>query len=128
MHATLIAPCTAHMTHPQLVLINVSDHHTRTRANTPAAPSSGVKVLGALLGSQSGRTIDISNSFEVKFDVVDGSLVIDNPFLLKKQGQCEASRLWAAGRCMGLVSLALSTDVRSVTINRSAAGLCASQH
>lgn len=78
----------------QLVLINVSDHHTRTRANTPgAAPSSGVKVLGALLGSQSGRTIDISNSFEVKFDVVDGALAIDNPFLVKKQAQCEARGL-----------------------------------
>lgn len=70
--------------HP-LVLINVSDHHTRTKANS--AGSHDVKVLGCLLGSQSGRTIDISNSFEIKYDVVAGAIVIDHPFLLKKQGQ-----------------------------------------
>jgi len=38
--------------HP-LVLINVSDHYTRTKANTGGSPST--RVLGVLLGSQSGR-------------------------------------------------------------------------
>lgn len=54
----------------QLVLINISDHHTRTLANqgapageasTSAAGGGGggpcVRVLGCLLGSQSGRTV-----------------------------------------------------------------------
>lgn len=41
--------------HP-LVLINVGDHYTRTRANTGNAATC---VLGILLGSQAGRTIDI---------------------------------------------------------------------
>lgn len=70
--------------HP-LVLINVSDHHTRTKANTGGP----VKVIGCLLGSHSGRTIDISNSFEIKYDLSpsSGAIVVDQPFLLKKQEQ-----------------------------------------
>jgi len=78
--------------HP-LVLINVSDHHTRTKANEqqPAGQPAGavVKVIGILLGSQSGRTVDISNSFEVKYsrDGGSGAISLDMPFLLHKQEQ-----------------------------------------
>ncbi len=73
------------------MLINVSDHFTRTKANS-ASPS-GVRVLGCLLGSQTGRSIDISNSFEIKFETGPaGVSTIDIPFLLKKQEQCETDR------------------------------------
>ncbi|MEW5312143.1 MAG: hypothetical protein WDW38_003792 [Sanguina aurantia] len=84
--------------HP-LVLININDHHIRTKANTPAGNAGGSngsnltgsgspsKVLGILLGVQSGRTVDISNSFEIKYQLVDGSVVIDDGFLLHKQEQ-----------------------------------------
>lgn len=64
----------------QLVLINISDHHTRTKANAGVA----IRVAGCLLGQQIGRTIDISNSFEVV--QTDGHL--DEAFLAKKLGQC----------------------------------------
>ncbi|GIL60036.1 hypothetical protein Vafri_14657 [Volvox africanus] len=76
--------------HP-LVLINVSDHHTRTKANTPGASPTGLAspaVMGCLLGSQSGRTVDIRNSFEVRYNMAaDGSVELDVAFLLKKQEQ-----------------------------------------
>ncbi|PNW76505.1 hypothetical protein CHLRE_11g467647v5 [Chlamydomonas reinhardtii] len=76
--------------HP-LVLINISDHHTRTRANTPGATAPGVPapaVMGCLLGSQSGRSVDIRNSFEVRYAAgPDGTLDIDITYLLKKQEQ-----------------------------------------
>ncbi|EFJ51244.1 hypothetical protein VOLCADRAFT_79768 [Volvox carteri f. nagariensis] len=76
--------------HP-LVLINISDHHTRTKANTSGASTPGVPlpaVMGCLLGSQSGRTVDIRNSFEVRYTIVaDGSVEVDIAFLLKKQEQ-----------------------------------------
>ncbi len=48
--------------HP-LVLLSVADHFNRAvgnRANT--------RVVGALLGSRSGRTVDITNSFGVPFE------------------------------------------------------------
>lgn len=83
------------------MLININDHHIRTKANTPAGNAGGSsgsnltgsgspnKVLGILLGVQSGRSVDISNSFEIKYQLVDGMVVIDDGFLLHKQEQCE---------------------------------------
>jgi hypothetical protein len=93
----------------QLVLINLSDHYTRTKANAGAssngASTSGAsattKVMGILLGSQVGRTVDISNSFEIKFqpDPTTGAPVIDIPFLTHRQEQCElADTVWGLYR------------------------------
>lgn len=71
--------------HP-LVMINVSDHHTRVKANTPGG-SAPAPVMGCLLGSQSGRVVDISNSFEIQYTMQDGNVVINEPFLARKQEQ-----------------------------------------
>ena len=93
---------------PQLVLINVSDHHTRTKANTPGGGGAVPRVMGCLLGQQSGRTVDISNSFEMKYDQGPEGLVINVAFLQKKMEQCE----WhcaAGGRSRFLSCLAQST-------------------
>ena len=74
--------------HPQLVLINVSDHHTRCRANGLNVAAGG-RVQGCLLGQQDGRNVDISNSLEIVYSVApDGALEIDEAFLLKKMDQC----------------------------------------
>ena len=76
----------------QLVLINISDHHTRTRANAlggAAAAPPAVRVLGCLLGSQAGRTVDIQNSFELRLVEGGGEAAIDEAFLAKKMEQCE---------------------------------------
>ncbi|KAK9787263.1 hypothetical protein WJX73_001466 [Symbiochloris irregularis] len=74
--------------HP-LVMINVSDHYMRTRANLQATQSSGdIKVLGILLGQQTGRVVDISNSFEIKIERdAQGNVSIDDVFLTRKQEQ-----------------------------------------
>ena len=72
--------------HP-LVLLNISDHHTRTVCNTVAMTGSRAqRVRGILLGAQSGRTIEIVNSFEMK---VEGHGGVDHAFLQLKLGQCE---------------------------------------
>ena len=80
----------------QLVLINISDHHTRTRANAPAGSKEGIRVLGCLLGQQAGRVVDISNSFEMRYRE-GSSAEIDEAFLHKKMEQCE----WQEGRPPG---------------------------
>ena len=49
--------------HP-LVVINISDHHTRAKANAGGAAQ---RVFGVLLGEQEGRRVDLANSFEIKF-------------------------------------------------------------
>ncbi|CAO3647773.1 unnamed protein product [Mucor hiemalis] len=72
--------------HP-LVLLNVSDHYTRTKLQTPAAIERG-RLYGALLASQSGRDIDIVNSFELPLHVDDkDEVVLDKTFLLYKLEQ-----------------------------------------
>jgi hypothetical protein len=71
------------------VLINISDHHTRLKANSPDGAPPPL-VMGCLLGSQDGRAVDVANSFEIIFtEALDGAFEIDTPFLLKKQEQCE---------------------------------------
>jgi len=52
--------------HP-LVIINISDHFTRSRCQANVAAP---RVFGVLIGLQTGRLIEVANSFEVK--VVDG--------------------------------------------------------
>lgn len=73
---------------PQLVLINISDHFTRFKANGPegAPPPT---VMGCLLGVQDGRSVDVCNSFEMRFTQGEEGWEVDHPFLLKKQEQCE---------------------------------------
>ena len=85
--------------HP-LVLINISDHHTRVRAqqadgaavSSAAAPPPRVRVVGCLLGVQSGRTVELFNSFEAKFGPEaggdGGAITLDDAFLRQKQEQC----------------------------------------
>ncbi|GAA5798105.1 COP9 signalosome subunit 6 [Helicostylum pulchrum] len=72
--------------HP-LVLLNISDHYTRTKLQTPAAIDNG-RMYGALLASQSGRDIDIINSFDLPLSVNGKDNVqLDKKFLLYKLEQ-----------------------------------------
>ncbi|KAG1473937.1 hypothetical protein G6F56_000656 [Rhizopus delemar] len=72
--------------HP-LVLLNISDHYTRTKLQYPTVVENG-RVFGALLASQSGRDIDIVNSFELFYRTVENeSETLDKPFLLYKLEQ-----------------------------------------
>lgn len=71
--------------HP-LVIVNVSDHHTRIKAQEAASNKLPPRVFGCLLGVQTGRTVEIFTSFETKLS--DGSAdCIDREFLFKKQEQ-----------------------------------------
>jgi len=48
-------------------------------------------VIGALLGVQTGRSIEVFNSFELVVKVVDGHAVLDRTYLTTKLGQCMIS-------------------------------------
>ncbi|KXS18839.1 Mov34-domain-containing protein [Gonapodya prolifera JEL478] len=70
--------------HP-LVIMNMSDHWTRTRAQNHDA---SVTVYGALLGIQSGREIEVFNSFELPHVAApDGIVTIDKNYFVTKQEQ-----------------------------------------
>lgn len=67
--------------HP-LVLMNMADHWSRTRAQNPDSPP---PVMGALLGKQKGRELELSNSFELAILEVDGGVVMDKEFFTGRE-------------------------------------------
>ena len=46
-----------------------------------------MQVIGALIGKQKGRSIEIFNTFELKFDIVDNSIIIDKDFYTIREEQ-----------------------------------------
>lgn len=72
--------------HP-LVVMNISDHYTRVRVQTG---DNTVRVYGALLGRQKGRSVEICNSFELVVESRDGSSVhvLDKEYFTAKEEQC----------------------------------------
>ncbi|CAK9873661.1 unnamed protein product [Sphagnum jensenii] len=74
--------------HP-LVILNISDHYTRIKAQQSGSASRpvppGPRVYGCVLGVQTGRTVEIFNSFELHYDATQN--VLDRAFLESKQEQ-----------------------------------------
>lgn len=68
--------------HP-LVIMNVAEHWTRTRAQE----GQSVQVFGALIGKQKGRNIEVMNSFELLIDRVADAVVIDREYYDLKEEQ-----------------------------------------
>ncbi|XP_013148459.1 PREDICTED: COP9 signalosome complex subunit 6 [Papilio polytes] len=68
--------------HP-LVIMNVSEHWTRLRAQEGSPQT----VVGALIGKQKGRNIEVMNSFELVFSAIDGDIVIDREYYNLKEEQ-----------------------------------------
>ena len=64
--------------------MNISEHWTRTKAQRGAATND---VFGALIGRQSGRNIEIMNSFELDFQRIDSQVVIDRDYYDLKESQ-----------------------------------------
>lgn len=46
-------------------------------------------VIGALIGRQEGRSIEVMNSFELLAHSMDGHVVIDKEYYYTKEEQCE---------------------------------------
>ena len=68
--------------HP-LVVMSISDHFTRVSAQ--GAEGERAKVYGALLGTQKGRHVEVSNCFEIKTVVKeDKEACLDNDYLTEK--------------------------------------------
>lgn len=45
-------------------------------------------MVGAVIGKQTGRSIEIMNSFELKFDWIEESIIIDQEYYKTKVEQC----------------------------------------
>jgi len=68
-----------------LVIMNISEHWTRVKAQEGVEPE---RVIGALIGKQRGRNIEVMNSFELLFHRFDdGSVLIDREYYTMKEQQ-----------------------------------------
>ncbi|CRK92793.1 CLUMA_CG006273, isoform A [Clunio marinus] len=68
--------------HP-LVLMNIAEHWTRIRAQEGRANA----VYGALIGKQDGRKIEVYNSFELRYEVIDDDVIINRDYYNTKEEQ-----------------------------------------
>ncbi|KOB75640.1 Uncharacterized protein OBRU01_07153, partial [Operophtera brumata] len=68
--------------HP-LVIMNVSEHWTRLRAQEGSPQT----VVGALIGKQKGRNIEVMNSFELVFSAIGEDIIIDREYYNLKEEQ-----------------------------------------
>ncbi|XP_033760420.1 COP9 signalosome complex subunit 6-like [Pecten maximus] len=68
--------------HP-LVIMNISEHWTRVRAQE----GKPTQVIGALIGKQKGRNIEVMNSFELVFDVIEDAIIINMDYYNTKEEQ-----------------------------------------
>ncbi|XP_041366087.1 COP9 signalosome complex subunit 6-like [Gigantopelta aegis] len=68
--------------HP-LVIMNISEHWTRVKAQQGEAQ----QVVGALIGKQKGRNIEVMNSFELLFERVDNNIIINMEYYNTKEEQ-----------------------------------------
>ncbi|CAB4054126.1 COPS6 [Lepeophtheirus salmonis] len=68
--------------HP-LVIMNISEHWTRTKAQTGSA----TQVYGAIIGKQKGRDIEIMNSFELDYNMIEEKVIIDMEYYKAKEEQ-----------------------------------------
>nr|XP_023024626.1 COP9 signalosome complex subunit 6 [Leptinotarsa decemlineata] len=68
--------------HP-LVIMNISEHWTRERAQEGSVQ----QVIGAIIGKQKGRNIEVMNSFELVFSVIGSDIVIDKDYYNMKEEQ-----------------------------------------
>ncbi|KAG2769619.1 hypothetical protein JG687_00000947 [Phytophthora cactorum] len=69
--------------HP-LVIVNITDHQTRQKCNSQLSQTEAPQVIGALFGIQKGLEVDVYDSFEMKYDVVNGEIQIDKDFLTSR--------------------------------------------
>ncbi|TSK87457.1 COP9 signalosome complex subunit 6 [Bagarius yarrelli] len=68
--------------HP-LVILNISDHWIRLRSQEGRV----IQVIGALIGKQEGRNIEVMNSFELLFHTVENRIHIDKEYYYTKEEQ-----------------------------------------
>jgi len=71
--------------HP-LVILSISDHHTRERLTVPVK-GGRTRIIGVLLGTVTNGKIEVTNSFEASavFDDATGKLVSVDPSFLRRR-------------------------------------------
>ncbi|KAF9243909.1 maintenance of mitochondrial structure and function-domain-containing protein [Melanogaster broomeanus] len=103
--------------HP-LPILNISEHLTRlklqTKCNLPF-------VLGALLGTQNGREVDIVNTFELALEEGRDDLV-DHGFLVQRRDQYK--QVFPSLEFIGWYTVAPAPTARHIALHDQFTGYC----
>lgn len=62
---------------------------TKFQDSLPSPLVSSPPVIGALIGKQEGRNIEVMNSFELLSHTVEEKIIIDKEYYYTKEEQCE---------------------------------------
>jgi len=95
--------------HP-MVLVNLSDHFTREKVKAGKT----VRIYGILLGQQSGRKVEISNSFEILLD--ESKQTLDHEFLKKRLAQFQ--RVYAHDEILGWYATGSKPETHDIGIHQ----------
>lgn len=80
--------------HP-LVIMNIADHYTREMRNfeyeeKAISDDKMPQVIGSMFGIQNGLQVSVYDSFEIKYDVINGEVQIDKEFVTGRIQQCKS--------------------------------------
>jgi len=103
--------------HP-LPILNISEHLTRRKLQTK---SNSPFVLGALLGTQNGREVEIVNTFELAIESGEGDNV-DHGFLVSRRDQYK--QVFPSLEFIGWYSVAPQPTARHTTLHEQFTGYC----
>lgn len=98
--------------HP-LVIMNISEHWTRLKAQAEGKPQ---PVFGALIGKQKGRNIEIMNSFELNYSIENGNIIIDKVFYLHKEEQFK--QVFPDLDFLGWYTIGDQPDIKDINVHK----------
>ncbi|KIM48341.1 hypothetical protein M413DRAFT_440067 [Hebeloma cylindrosporum] len=102
--------------HP-LPILNISDHWTRSKLQKNSLDPF---VLGALLGTQNGREVEIVNTFELA--VVGDNELVDHEFLVSRRDQYK--QVFPSLEFIGWYTVAPRPTSRHITLHEQFTGYC----
>ncbi|KAF7437140.1 hypothetical protein PC9H_003976 [Pleurotus ostreatus] len=102
--------------HP-LPILNISEHLTRRKLQTN---SNSPFVLGALLGTQSGREVEIVNTFELAVD--QETLQVDHEFLVSRRDQYK--QVFPSLEFIGWYTVAAFPTAKHITLHEQFMTYC----
>ncbi|KAJ7596623.1 COP9 signalosome subunit 6 [Mycena floridula] len=102
--------------HP-LPILNISEHVTRLKLQTN---NSSPFVLGALLGTQNGREVEIVNTFELA--VEDDGEAVDHGFLVSRRDQYK--QVFPSLEFIGWYTVAPKPTSRHIALHAQFTGYC----
>nr|GAT49708.1 predicted protein [Mycena chlorophos] len=102
--------------HP-LPILNISEHLVRRKLQTN---STSPFVLGALLGTQNGREVEIVNTFELA--VEEGGEMVDHGFLVSRRDQYK--QVFPSLEFIGWYTVAQRPTARHIALHEQFTGYC----